>query len=130
MALVEATYLPYDERRIKSSNPNDNDSYIRSLLVELMHQLTEIKEAINAGGGSVTFATGAEAVTGTVTDKVISPATLTSRMQAPGDIGGTTPAKVHSTILRLVATDTQPTVGEEGWLWYKTTDNSVYIAVE
>ena len=37
-------------------------------------------------------ATAAEDVTGTATDKATTPAGLTARMEAPGEIGGTTPA--------------------------------------
>lgn len=42
--------------------------------------------------GTVELATNAEAVTGTDTDRAVTPAALTARLAAPGAIGGTTPA--------------------------------------
>ena len=52
-----------------------------------------VPSATTLVAGKVFLATNAEAVTGTVsTNKAIVPASLTARMQAPGPIGGTTPA--------------------------------------
>lgn len=50
--------------------------------------------------GKVSLATNAEAVTGTVnTNKAIIPSSLTARLQAPGAIGGTTPAAGSFTVI-------------------------------
>lgn len=47
--------------------------------------------------GTVELATDAEAVTGTDADRAVTPAALTARLEAPGAIGGTTPAAAEFT---------------------------------
>ncbi len=48
--------------------------------------------ATETATGVIEKATTAECVTGTDTDRAVTPAGLTARMEAPGEIGGTTPA--------------------------------------
>jgi hypothetical protein len=50
------------------------------------------QDATTSATGVVELATDAETVTGTATDKAITPATLKAKMSAPGAIGDTTPA--------------------------------------
>ena len=80
--------------------------------------------------GTITFATAPQAIAGSSTTTVISPSTLTSRLGSPGVIGGVLPDRITGTILRLVPTDVTPTVPSDGWLWYRDTENSIYLAVE
>ena len=49
--------------------------------------------------GIIELATSAEAVTGTDTEKAVVPSALTARLEAPGAIGGTTPAAGNFTNL-------------------------------
>jgi len=49
------------------------------------------QDATDAATGVVELATDAETLTGTATDRALTPANLTAKMAAPGDIGGTTP---------------------------------------
>lgn len=56
-------------------------------------------DATEAVKGVVLLATTAEAVVGTDTDKALTCAGLTARMEAPGEIGGTTPAAATFTTL-------------------------------
>lgn len=49
--------------------------------------------------GQLELATNAEAVTGTDTERAVTPANLVAKMAAPGAIGGTTPAAVAATTL-------------------------------
>lgn len=51
--------------------------------------------------GVIEKATTAEAVTGTDTDRAITPARLTSRMEEPGEIGGITPAAGNFTDMEI-----------------------------
>lgn len=53
---------------------------------------SSVPDATTSVKGKAALATGAEAVTGTDANKIITPSTLTSRLAAPGAIGGTTPA--------------------------------------
>lgn len=55
--------------------------------------------ATTSSDGVVRLATSALAVTGTNTTRVITPATLTARLAAPGTIGGTTPGAATFTTL-------------------------------
>ena len=60
--------------------------------------------ATTTSDGVVKLATGTEAVTGTDPLKVITPSTLTSRLAAPGTIGGTTPAGATFTAAAVTTT--------------------------
>lgn len=51
-----------------------------------------VPDASETVKGKAEIATGAECVTGTDNTRIVSPAGLTSRLAAPGAIGGTTPA--------------------------------------
>lgn len=59
-----------------------------------------VADATTTVAGIVELATDAESVTGTDTDRAVTPAGLTARMEAPGEIGGTTPAVVNATIYK------------------------------
>lgn len=56
--------------------------------------------------GVVKLATGTESITGTDPLKVITPSTLTSKMTAPGTIGGTTPGVATFTTANATTFDT------------------------
>lgn len=68
-----------------------------------------VTQATTTQLGGSTLATGAEAVTGTDASKLITPSTLTSRLAAPGTIGGTTPGAGHFTTLDTTTTITAGT---------------------
>ena len=89
-----------------------------------------IKQAASESAtGVAELATDAESVTGTATDKVTTPANISARLAAPGEIGGTTPGAGNFTSVnasgltasKLVASDgsknlesVEPTVFETG----------------
>lgn len=52
---------------------------------------TMANAASDTAAGVIELATDAETLTGTATDRALTPANLTAKMAAPGDIGGTTP---------------------------------------
>ena len=55
--------------------------------------------ATNSTTGVSELATDAETVTGTATDRVTTPANIAAKMEAPGEIGGTTPSTGNFTTL-------------------------------
>lgn len=81
-----------------------------------------IPAATTSTRGSYTLCTGAEAVTGTDTTKAVTPSTLTSRLQAPGTIGGTTLAAAKFTSIVL------GTVGGVQFLAHSGSPNGVVTA--
>ena len=65
----------------------------------------DIKQAATEEAtGVVEFATDAETLTGTATDKVVTPANVTAKLASPSAIGGTTPAAGNFTDLTLTQT--------------------------
>lgn len=64
---------------------------------------TSYATATNSTEGIVEFATDAETVTGTATNRATTPANITAKMDAPGEIGGTTPAPATFTDLESVS---------------------------
>jgi len=62
--------------------------------------------ATTTSAGVIELATAEEAVTGTDALRAITPSTLTSRLAAPGTIGGTTPAEGNFTTVNGTTFDT------------------------
>ena len=59
------------------------------------------QDATDAATGVVELATTAEVVTGTDTDRVVTPAGLSARLESPGEIGGTSAAPGNFTSLNI-----------------------------
>ncbi|HOO46202.1 MAG TPA: hypothetical protein PLM29_08235, partial [Deltaproteobacteria bacterium] len=60
---------------------------------------SKVATATDEAQGAVELSTDAESVTGTSDAVVVTPGTLTARLAAPGEIGGTTPAAVNATTI-------------------------------
>jgi hypothetical protein len=89
--------------------------------------------------GIVELATNAETVTGTDTDRAVTPDGLTDRLAAPGAIGGTTPAAITGTTITGTSFESNAADGDhivnvsntndydesanDGDLWYNKTAN-------
>ena len=65
---------------------------------------SDVTAATDSAEGVSELATDAEAVTGSDTVRNVTPANLTARLAAPGEIGGTTPAAATLTALDVVHT--------------------------
>lgn len=63
------------------------------------------QDATENATGVLEKATIAEVVTGTDTDRAVTPAGITARMEAPGEIGGTTPAAGVFTTVKATTPD-------------------------
>jgi len=87
------------------------DTEIQVVVAAAMMRDAEWTSATTSAEGKVELATGAEAVTGTDTDRAVTPDALTDRIAAPGAIGGTTPGTGAFT---TVSTTGALTVGTGG----------------
>jgi len=72
--------------------------------------------ATTGAEGLVELATNAETVTGTATGTAVTPDGLTARLEAPGEIGGTTPGVVNGTSFVSAGSATP------GWTFQDTDD--------
>ncbi len=62
--------------------------------------------------GTIEIATNEEAVAKTSTDKALVPSNIPYIMASPGDIGGTAPAKIYGTELRVSSPTVPSTAGD------------------
>lgn len=89
---VEAGGLNDDRYCLEANNLSDIDDAATAF--------DNIKQvATNSTTGVSELATDAETVTGTATNRVTTPANIAAKMEAPGEIGGTTPATGNFTAL-------------------------------
>jgi hypothetical protein len=75
-----------------------------------------VSSATDTTEGVVELSTDAESVTGTSDAVVVTPGTLTARLAAPGEIGGTTPAAGNFTTIAASGTTTLGAAGGAGTL--------------
>ena len=81
-------------------------------------QLYPIAASSETAQGIIEKATTAESVTGSDTDRAVTPAGLTARLAAPGAIGGTTPAtNLVSQLLTLSALSSAPGTPVHGTIY-------------
>ena len=77
---------------------------------------SQVAAATTSTSGIVELALDSEAVTGTSDVVVITPDNLTARLEAPGEIGGTTPAEGKFTNVVLTSINTDISDTEVGYL--------------